>query len=83
MQDPEKLTHPRERQHHRPECILIEGEPCSYKTRKNVREAKQIGNEDSLLELEHGGPSSRVHGVDKIPSILTPSTVKGDTKSKK
>jgi hypothetical protein len=44
--------------------------------RKNVREAKHIKNEDSMWELEHGGPASRLIGGEAIPSVLTPSTEK-------
>ena len=74
MTNPDKLTQPRQRQHRKPECQIMEGQVCSYKMRKNVREAKHIKNEDSMWELEHGGPASRLIGGEAIPSVLTPST---------
>jgi hypothetical protein len=42
--------------------------------RKAIREAKQIKNEDSMWELEHGRAASRIVGGDKIHAIITPST---------
>ena len=56
---------------------MVEGQVCSYKMRKNIREAKHINNEDSMWELEHGVPASRLHGDQtRIPSVLTPSSDK-------